>query len=260
MEVVKMDVISVSQLNLYRSCSLKYKFQYIDRLPKPFKSSALAFGATMHSAIEWLHKKRMSGKEVTLEGLHKTFSVDWYSQTVDTEIRYKEGEKEDELVAKAKALLTLYHGQGPRDVTGTEVSFKVPLADLTTGEVLDLPLLGYMDLVEHEETITEVKTTASALDIESLDTQFQLLAYDYGFQMKYRREPKRIKIINLVKTKKPKIEVREIERPYRDHRWFFHTAKEAIRGIRQGVFFPNPSFRCKECEYSGPCQNWQGNK
>ncbi len=255
-----MNVISVSQLNLYRSCSLKYKFTYIDRLPKPFKSSGLALGATVHSAIEWLHKERLSGREVSLEEVHKIFSVDWYSQRVGMEIRFKEEETEKALEDKGKALLTLYYHEGPKEVTATEDPFKVPLADLATGEVLDIPLIGYMDLVECADTIDEVKTSASTMDIESLDTQFQLLAYDYGFQMKYRREPKGFKIVNLVKTKKPKIEVREIERPSRDHRWFFHTAKEYIRGIREGIFAPNPSFRCKECEYAGPCQQWKGNR
>ena len=202
----------------------------------------------------------MAGREVSLQDLHKIFSTDWYAQKVDTVIRYKDGEQEPGLAEKAKTLLALYYHEGPKQVTAAEVSFKVPLVDMTTGEVLDLPLLGYMDLIENHETITEIKTTASTLDIESLDTQFQLLAYDYAFQTKFMREPKGIKIVNLVKTKKPKIETREIVRPSRDHRWFFHTTKEAIRGIRQEVFFPNPTFRCKECEFFGPCQNWQGNK
>jgi hypothetical protein len=26
------------------------------------------------------------------------------------------------------------------------------------------------------------------------------------------------------------------------------------------VFFPNPSWRCKECEFQGPCAAWQGNR
>ncbi|MCI0530063.1 MAG: PD-(D/E)XK nuclease family protein, partial [Nitrospira sp.] len=169
-----MDVISVSQINLYRSCSLKYKFTYIERLPKPFKSSSLALGATVHSAIEWLHTERMSGRDVTLEELYKVFSTDWYSQKVGHEIRYKEEETEKDLTEKGKALQALYFHKGPKEVLVVEHRFKVPLVDLTTGTVLDVPLVGYMDLVESDDTIDEVKTTASALDIENLDTQFQL--------------------------------------------------------------------------------------
>ena len=254
-----MNYISVSQLNLYRACSLKYKFTYIDKLPKPFKSSALAFGAAVHSAIEWLHKERMKGKEVSLEALHKIFSIDWYSQKVDTVIHYKKGETELELLDKAKGLLTLYYDEGPREVSGSEVPFKVPLVDLSTGEVLDIPLMGYMDLVENEETITEIKTTATVLDIENLDVQFQLLAYHYAFETLFKKKPKSLKIINLVKNKKPRMEIRETKHLKRDHRWFFHTVKEVIRGIRQGLFFPNPSFRGRGCEFQEQCVGWTGN-
>jgi len=154
------NYISVSQLNLYRTCSLKYRFTYIDKLPKLFKSSALAFGAAVHSTIEWLHKEQMKGREVSLEALHKIFSIDWYSQKVDTEIHYKHGEMELELVDKGKGLLTLYYDEGPREVTGSEVPFKVPLVDLSTGEVLDIPIMGYMRKLPCQEDSSKVEFPA----------------------------------------------------------------------------------------------------
>ena len=251
-----MDAISVSQLNLYRACSLKYRFQYIDKIPKLFKSSGLAFGSAMHSAIEWLHKERLEGRDITVDELVKMFAADWYSQKLGIEIRIKDGESEDELAQRAKTLLGLYYEKGPKNATHTELPFRVSLVDVSTGEVLDVPLIGYIDLVEGDEILDEIKTSASAMDIESLDTQFQLLAYAYAFEVTFKRSPKAIKLIDLVKTKKPRIEITEVEKLGRAQRWFFHTTKEAIRGIREGVFFPNPSFRCKECEYQKQCGAW----
>ena len=61
-----MEYLSSSRINLYLNCSLKYKFNYVDKLPKPFKSSALVFGSAIHSAISWLHKQEMNGNGVTL--------------------------------------------------------------------------------------------------------------------------------------------------------------------------------------------------
>jgi len=43
-----------------------------------------------------------------------------------------------------------------------------------------------------------------------------------------------------------------------DHQRFFHLAKEALKGIRSGVFFPRQSFGCNECEYAEPCRGWNG--
>lgn len=251
-----MEAISVSQLNLYRACSLKYKFQYIDRLPKPFKPAGLAFGSAIHAAIEWLYKERLQEREATPEDLVKMFSAEWYSQKLGAEIRMKDGDSEEELTEQAKTLLALYQEHGPKNATHVEFPFKVSLVDFSTGEVLDAPLVGYIDLIENNETVDDVKVTARSMDFDSLDTQFQFLAYDYAFFALFKRRPASIKLVNLIKTKNPKMETKELERPERDHRWFFHTAKESIKAIREGVFFPNPSFRCKECEYATQCSVW----
>ncbi len=70
--------LSNSQISLYSQCSLKYKFQYIDEIPKPFKPSGLALGSAVHSALSWLNKQRMNGDNVSLERLYKIFDADWY--------------------------------------------------------------------------------------------------------------------------------------------------------------------------------------
>jgi integrase len=56
------EAISISQINLYLTCSLKYRFQYIDRLPRLVQSAGLVFGSAMHKALEWLHKERRNGR------------------------------------------------------------------------------------------------------------------------------------------------------------------------------------------------------
>jgi len=110
------DHLSSSQINLYLQCSLKYKFQYIDKIPRPFKPSGLALGSAIHSALAWLHRERMNGNRVTLKKLYKIFDSDWYSQKVDTEIRYKDGEEEMKLVVLAKEMLGLYFPKPYREI------------------------------------------------------------------------------------------------------------------------------------------------
>ena len=50
------DTVSVSQLTLYLTCSLKYRFQYIDRLPRLVRSAPLALGSSMHAALACLQQ------------------------------------------------------------------------------------------------------------------------------------------------------------------------------------------------------------
>jgi len=43
--------LSYSQINTYLTCSLKYKFHYLDQIEPPFVSSALVFGSCIHEAV-----------------------------------------------------------------------------------------------------------------------------------------------------------------------------------------------------------------
>src|SRR5260221_9916582 len=103
-----MDHLSSSQINLYLLCGLKYRFQYLDKLPKPFRSSALAFGSALHSALAWLHGEWKKGESPPLGRLFKIFDADWDSQRVETNIRYKDGEEELKIALQGKEMLMMY--------------------------------------------------------------------------------------------------------------------------------------------------------
>jgi hypothetical protein len=54
-------VLSVSQVNAYLACPLKYRFQYVDKIPRPWRVAAMAFGSSVHAAVEWFHRERLAG-------------------------------------------------------------------------------------------------------------------------------------------------------------------------------------------------------
>lgn len=251
-----MDHLSASQMNLYFQCSLKYKFQYIDKLPKPFKASGLVFGSAIHSAISWFHKSQMAGRQVTLEKLYSIFTADWYGQKVESEIRYKESETETSLILLGREMLGLYFHQPRKQVKGTEIPFTVPLVSPGNGDHLGINLEGYIDLLEENDTIVEFKTSVKTMDLK--DVNLQLTAYSYAYEMLYQKRPKSLKVVNFLKLKKPKMLSLEVKTASIDHSRFFHLAKEALKGIRSGVFFPRASFWCNGCEYTEPCRAWQG--
>lgn len=251
-----MDHLSSSQLNLYLQCSLKYKFQYVDLIPKPFKSSGLAFGSAIHSAISWIHNERIGRNEVSLERLYRIFDADWYSQNADADVRYKNGESEMKLVIMGKEMLRMYFQEPVKKAKGTDVSFTVPLMNLKTGEDLGIDLEGFIDLIEEDDTIVEFKTSAQIMN--GIEDHLQLTAYSYAYEMLYRRPPKLLKVINFVKTKKPKMITLETKRDKTDYHRFFSLASQVLKGIRSQIFFPRSSFLCKDCEYDGNCKAWEG--
>jgi putative RecB family exonuclease len=255
-----MDHLSSSQINLYLLCSLKYKFQYVDKLPKFFKSSGLVFGSAIHSVLSWLFKEKLNGNggQITLERLYRILEADWFAQKIDQVIRYKNGEDEMKLLIMAKEMLREYFNQCPKEVMGTEIPFTTPLVNPATGETLGINLEGYIDLVEKDETIVEFKTSASIMDQNDVDDHIQLTAYSYAYEMLFQRSPKNLKIINFVKNKKPKVIPFETRRTQSDYQRFFGLASQILKGIREKVFFPRSSFICKDCEYADPCRGWQG--
>ena len=254
-----MDHLSCSQINLYMQCPLKYKFLYLDNLPKPFRPSGLAFGGAVHGALAWLHKQRMNGNNVNLEKVLKIFDADWYAQKLDTEIRFRNGEAEDRLVVLGKEILSLYFNRPYKKPVGAEVPFVLPLVNLQTGEKLDINIEGYIDLIEKDDTIVEFKTSSQTMNQTDIDDHLQLTAYSYAYKMLYQRPPKTLKLIDLVKTKRPKIVCLQINSETLNYQRFFNLAKQVLRSIRSRIFFPRTSFMCKDCEYAKPCKDWQVN-
>lgn len=251
------DHISVSQINLYLMCPLKYRFTYIDQLPKAFKAAELAFGSAMHSAIEWWHKERQSGRLREWSEVAGIFESDMHAQGVG-EIRFKNGDDLAALIEKGRELVAVYlkeyKGGAPQAV---EQAFRVPLVDLETGERLSLPLDGYFDLIEEGDVVVELKTAARVYDITTLTQHLQLTAYAYAFQFLRKRSPN-LRIDILTKTKKPLLYSIEVARNQNSMVRFVHLAKYVIEGIRAGQFYPNAGWQCPSCEYFEVCQKWRG--
>jgi hypothetical protein len=251
------DHLSASQLNLYIQCGLKYRFQHVDLIPRPFKSSGLVFGSIVHSTIEWFHKKRKMKKQVPLEMLYKILDSDWFCQKLDNEIRYKEGEEENKMILTAKEMLSLYFNSPQDGVVDAEFPFRVPLVNPASGERLEVVLEGFMDLIEEGDVVTEFKTSAKTMDPDNLSDILQLTTYSYAYKTLFGKEPSLLRVVNFVKTRTPKMVILETARDNKDYERLFYLAKEVLKGIKSGVFFPRQSFMCKDCEYEGLCVEWR---
>lgn len=252
-----MDHLSSSQINLYLQCALKYKFQYIDQFPKPFRPSALAFGSAVHSALAWFHEEKMKGNQVTLESLYRIFDADWFSMKIGGALRYKEGEQEMALVNLGKEFLTMYAKEEHPEIKGSEVHFSIPLVDTTTGEDFKIDMEGFFDLVEGEGTIVEFKTSAQTLSASDIDNRLQLTAYCYAYEILNHKPPAGLKVVNFVKARKPKMVVTETKRGKGDYQGFFYIVREVLNGIRREFFPPRMGFWCRDCEYAAICPLWK---
>ena len=241
------QVISVSQVSAYLACPLKYRFQYVDKIPRPWRAAGMAFGTSVHAAVEWFHKARMFGRSPEVADVLKIFEGDWYAQNVEPLV-FSERESKDSLTEKAKAMLQLY----VESVNGV-----MPVAVEQPGEVWDVRLRGIIDLVEEDETLVDLKTAGRTLEAGGLERHLQLSTYALAYSLLHGRIPK-LRLDMLLKTIKPRLERYPTSRSLEDLSWTAQLIREAALAIQTEHFFPNPSWRCTECEYFAHCQQWRG--
>src|SRR5258706_5266637 len=68
-------VVSISQVNCYLACPLKYRFQYVDKIPRPWRVAAMALRSSVHAAVELFHKEPPADPRPALTEKLKGFSA-----------------------------------------------------------------------------------------------------------------------------------------------------------------------------------------
>ena len=254
--------LSASQLQLYLTCSLKFRFTYIDKLPKLTKSANQVFGLAMHAALEWLHKELKHGRKVPLDELLRVYEADWQAQTLmGPAVVYGDGEGPDLFMVKGKELLSQYYVDYlPDGVQAAELRFQLPFINPDTGEVLPVPMLGFIDLIETDGTLVDFKNSARAMPTHDLPDNLQLTVYSWAYERLFGKSPKDIKLVNLVRTKTPKIETHLTGREASDYVRLFAIGKEVLKAVEYEVFVPNRGcWACSGCEFDQDCREWDGN-
>lgn len=252
-----MEAVSASQLQLYLGCPLKYRFQYVDRLEKPWRASSLAFGTSIHAAVEWFQRERIAGRTPAVEDVLAQFDADWYAQNLEPLV-FTAGESKETCTEKAHDLLRLYLAQtNGVEPEAVEQPFEVPLVDPETGEDLGLTLRGFLDLVEAGDVVVDLKTAARSIGAGDLERHLQLSVYALAYLLFHGRIPQ-LRLDLLLKTKVAKLERFTTSRSMSDLSWTARLLERASQAIDAGHFYPNPSWRCSECEYFAHCQAWRG--
>lgn len=255
---MELPVISASQVNAYLACPLKYRFQYVDQIPKPWRVAAMSFGTSIHAAVEWFHRQRMVGGTPTAEQVERMFEADWYAQNLEPLV-FSDRESRDGLLEKGRAMLRLYvsEQEGRPAPAFVEQPFVVELHDPETGELFDLRLRGFVDLVEQDGTVVDLKTAGRSLEAGGLERHLQLSVYALAALIATGGVPK-LRLDMLYKTVRPRLERLETSRTTTELAWTAQLIREVALAIQTEHFFPNPSWRCQECEYFAHCQRWRG--
>jgi putative RecB family exonuclease len=246
---------SASQLMCYLQCPLQYHFQYELGISWEKTPSAVLFGGAVHKGIEKANRLLMDGG-IDIRVVKAEYATAWKDTTSAEEIAWKEDPSE--LYQKGGELLDLYclemASQKPTEV---ELPFRLPIVDPQTGLFISQrDLVGKIDAIFTDDTIIEIKTTGRSPVQQEVDQNLQITLYSWAYRMLFGKPERAIKVVNLVKTKDPKISVVETQRTERDHSWLLGTTFQVLRAIDQKLFYPNPigGFGCFNCQYQQHCK------
>lgn len=246
---------SMTQLNAYLDCPYRYYLSYIEKLPWEKLPSAVAFGSSIHRAIERFNRTLLDGG-MNEEDIVKAFEEQFKVETARDKIEFKDKDEKDELLDKGKSLIQLYHQQyGNIKPQAIERTFRLPILDPATGLfVSSRDILGVIDLVANDEII-EIKTSGKSMSQKEADSSLQLTLYSWAYRMIRGKEEKAIKTVNLVKNSKPVIQTIETHRTSAEHTRLMELISQVAKAIDAGIFYRNPNTRygCDGCVYLNAC-------
>ncbi len=247
------DHLSYSQVNMYLSCSLQYRFKYIDQIPPAFTSAALAFGSAIHESVAAFYQTKLEGDELRPDQMLDVYRDEWRRAG---QVKFFNGDNENSLMDKAKGMLNVFHESADPNaqVIGVEEFFEIPLGGL--------PLFqGYIDLIEQSPedgvTLVDLKTASKKMSQTNVDANLQLTAYALATEsMGFNPDELKLRLDVLLKTKEAGLVKYETSRTPDDRYRFIKLLYSVWNGIQQDVFFPRQDWQCGQCAWATKCKEW----
>jgi len=258
--------ISHSQIFTYLNCSLKYYFSYVEGRMPEHRPAAMLFGSAIHAAIARYYKGVLKkGKPEPLSLYQDLFHDHWNWETEDTgiPIAYKDGQNQDSMLNEGQLLVkTFCESAQPMEVVGVEEPYSSVLYD-EEGNATDFKLIGIVDCIQRDKDgnliIIDNKTANRAYSKDKIEQDLQMTVYSYlmcANKLMPAKADTTHRFDVLLKLKQPRLGIYYTTRSAADRRRLAKIINQVLRGIEAGVFFPNPSWMCSDCQYAQACVKW----
>jgi len=232
--------LSYSAVSSYEKCPLSYRFQYVDGLelePTPY----LAFGRSMHAALEWLYDREIP-EPPTLESFLAYLDRCWESEG------YASLEEERSYLKNAREVLTQYYYSNLRD-------FRLPVAVEERFEIDmgDFVLSGVIDRVDCNPDgsyeILDYKTSRRLPELNRLREDLQLPIYQLACREVWGITPAKLTFYYLIPNR------RYTTRPCDSSRLSLIEERlaNAASSIHAGDFPATPNRLCPWCSFEDIC-------
>jgi CRISPR/Cas system-associated exonuclease Cas4 (RecB family) len=237
------NLLSPSQANQFLNCSARWWFKYGAGLADP-KGGSLVRGSTVHKCIEHWFKLQMAGAAPEIDDIAEFYEDAWEAQAAEAQF-HKDDNIED-LKRSGTRLLRLYLEQVAPEIRPARLEQRV------TGEIGGVRVQGWIDQVDVDGRILDVKTAEKSPSGIGSDYAFQLATYRQilpGGNGKARLD-------TLVNNKTPKLVTIEYEVSVADQFLTVNLYPRVREGIREGLYFPNRNSNLcsrKYCNFADAC-------
>ena len=244
--------LSYSALENFRNCSLKYKFQNIDKLKEP-KSKEAVFGTLIHATLKFIHAPSLI--QPKLEEALDFFSKNWNSDVFENEL------EERSAFSQGVAMIQQYYkANNPSDynIVDLESRFAIEIANPKTGASHIISgIIDRIDKTEDGYEIIDYKTTKKMPSQEKVDEDLQLSVYLNAFLARYPKEADKLDKVTVslyyLKHGVKLSSTRTLQQLASAKQLFL----DVIAEIEKGVFVPNVTPLCDWCGFQKFCPMWK---
>lgn len=248
--------LSPSSVKSYLSCSLRFFFERVAQIRKP-TTVALHIGKVIHTTLQSFNLARWRGEDSSEAPMEEAFSALFLElEKTEGPVGYVDEETRQKVRSCAWNTVKAYMDSG-------EVSSQMPLGVevgmSATIPGLPVPVRGVIDLVQHDLTAVDYKSSAAKPDAghAAFDHELQLVTYQMMIEEATGDTPPSLDLVYLVKTKTPQV-IRVKIHPANEQRKrrIADLYRIAYEGITTERFHPQPGMQCSWCQYRKECSSW----
>ena len=179
---MKSSKYSYSKINLFNSCSLKYKFLYIDKNYKKDESIEAFLGKLIHQTLEWIYDKKIKENKTyySLDSIINFYKEAWNDNWHHNILKYKyiRRKKVDYFTSGVNFLVKYYQIFGPgfnQNIYKVEEEIEFELGGYTIKAIIDR-----IDREGDKIHIIDYKTGKKMLSDKKLKGDMQMGIYGVG--------------------------------------------------------------------------------
>ncbi|HRN70090.1 MAG TPA: ATP-dependent DNA helicase [Candidatus Woesebacteria bacterium] len=239
---------SFSQLETYETCPMKYKFQYILKIPTA-PGSAASFGSTIHNVLQQFYKGYLEDKSFGLSHMHNLVETLWDPAGYSSQIQAKQYKQE------AKDMLEQYYKTFHKpevDILGLEQFFKIKIDEevYLTGKIdrVDNLANGKIEIIDYK--------TGKMPDEKELKKSLQLSIYAMAATDKglYKKEIDKVDLTFYYLQGTQKV---TMNRTLDDVSAVKTKIEEITNKIKSGEFPAKVGPWCDYCDFKPICPAWE---